>query len=123
MQPVTELIDVERIARQLRLLNNAQSENLAGSWERGESEDHFFWSDSMFILHEIPIAPDNLISLEEAASFIHPSDLERQNREELEETGYADFRFRLGLNDNKIKYIHAIEKKIIENNAVVYQGC
>jgi PAS domain S-box-containing protein len=123
-EPVMELTDVERIARQLRLLNEIQTENLVGSWERAEGEDHFFWSDSMFNLHEIPVTADNHISMEEAASLIHPTDVElvQQKRKELEEFGYAEFTLRIVCPDNKVKYIQAREKKLRENDVAVYRG-
>jgi PAS domain S-box-containing protein len=126
MQPqsVMELLEMERIARQLRLLNDIQSENLVGSWERMGDDDHFFWSDSMFALHDIPVAPGNLISMEEADGFIFPEDTEMvgQKREELKESGYVEFYFRILCPENKIKRIHAREKKIIENDSVLYRG-
>jgi PAS domain S-box-containing protein len=122
--PAMELTEVERIARQLRLLNEVQAENLVGCWEQIAGEDHVLWSASMFTLHEIPPAPDNLITPEVANSLIHPDDLGMvlRKREELAQSGYVEFNFRILAPENKIKYIHARERKLVEEELVIYRG-
>lgn len=122
--PVIEWTEVDRIARQLRLLNEIQTENLVGGWERADGEDNFFWTASMFNLHGILASPGNLISPDDAYSLIHPDDLEilLHKREELVQTGYVEFEVRIIATENKIKHIHAREKKLISHDAVLYQG-
>ena len=112
--PALEVMDAKSIARQLRLLNDIQSENQSGSWERQEGEEQFFWSDSMFALHEIPASADNFISYEDATRLIHEEDrqLVEDKRRELDETGYAEYTLRIQTPDSKIKWILAREKKI-----------
>jgi hypothetical protein len=122
--PDMELIEAERIARQLRLVNDVQIENLVGCWERAEGELNFFWSDSMFALHELPPSPDNTISTDEAAALVHPADIEHvmQARDTLERTGNADFTCRIVTPTGKTKRIHALEKRIEDNGMVGFQG-
>ncbi|MGB8190922.1 MAG: PAS domain-containing protein [Chitinophagaceae bacterium] len=121
---IREWTDSDILTRQLRLINDIQTENLVGSWERGEHEEHIFWSDSMFSLHELPINPGNLIAVQEADSFIYEKDLDlvRQKREELEYANYADFYLRINTPDGKQKRIHARERKVSSGETILYQG-
>lgn len=121
---ITELVDVERIARQLRLLNAIQEENMVGSWEFEPSSNHFFWSDSMFRLHGLPATPDNLITTEEAAGFIHKEDiaLVEEKRKELEKSGYVDYYLRIITGDGHVRRVHAREKKVEQNGSFIMRG-
>lgn len=118
-----ELTVVDRLTRQLRLLNDFQAEIQAGCWELQPGADHVFWSDIMFALHELEVHPENLITIEDAAQFIYEPDrkLVEQKKVELDQLGYVEYYFHI-ITPGKTKRIHAREKKIIVNDQVVYQG-
>lgn len=119
-----ELTDHDRLNRQLRLLNDFQSELQAGCWELQSGADHIFWSDAMFTLHELEVYPENLIAIEEAEQFVHEPDrkLVQEKREELDRFGYVEYYLRINTATQQTKRIYAREKKLLLNEHVVYQG-
>lgn len=119
-----ELMDYDRLNRQLRLLNDFQAELQAGCWELQAGADHIFWSDAMFALHELEINPENLIAVEEAERFIYEPDrkLVQEKREELDRSGYVEYYLRIITATQQTKRIYAREKKLLLNGQVIYQG-
>jgi PAS domain S-box-containing protein len=119
-----EVTDVDRLTRQLRLMNDFQAEIQAGCWELQPGADHIFWSDTMFSLHQIDINPENLIAVEEAEQFIYEPDraLVAQKREELDQFGYAEYYLRINTATQQTRRIYAREKRVVLNGEVLYQG-
>src|SRR5688572_11083490 len=121
---IDELASADREIRQLRLVNLLQTKNLVGCWELEPGCLHYFWTDSLFALHDIDPYPDNHISIEEAAEFIFKEDvtLFHEKRKELEITGYVDYYLRIVTSKGQVGRIHAREYKTELNGSVLMCG-
>lgn len=116
---------INKYSRQVELLNDVQSDHVAGSWEWEPETVHYFWSDSMFLLHGLTPSDDNLISIEVANGMIYPEDSASMHNywEEMRKTGVADTRFRVITTDGKIKSIHAQGKiTLCQKGQRVFRG-
>lgn len=119
-----ELTDEERATRQLRLLNELQVANLTGSWESQTGSEIYFWSDSMFTLHGLEPAPDNLIKTEDAHKFIHRDDIATvlEKRRELGHSSSVEYNLRIVTTEGHIRRIFARESIIHNNGSSIIRG-
>ncbi|HYE54643.1 MAG TPA: PAS domain-containing protein [Chitinophagaceae bacterium] len=116
-------LEVERLSRQLSLLNDTQVQSLSGSWEWEAGADHFFWTDSMFSLYGLPATPDNMVPIAETDQYIHKHDLPevRHQRQLLQETGYTDFYFRIITPAGHPRRLHICGRQTASNKNI-FQG-
>lgn len=119
-----ELTEAGRLALQIQLLNEIQAANMEGSFGYEPESTHFFWTDSMFVLHGLTPSPDNLIEISQANRFIHKEDmgLVLEQRAVVEQFGQADYYFRIVTSEGGIRRIHAREQKIVQNGAGRIRG-
>ncbi|HNW75108.1 MAG TPA: PAS domain S-box protein [Bacteroidales bacterium] len=113
---ITELKKVEKtlienkreLTEQYERLNEAQQIASIGSWEWDLESYQVWWSEQTYRLFEV--SPDFIPDFSMLGRFVHPSDLERYStmfRHSLETNEPLDEDFRLILQGDRIKYLHA----------------
>ncbi len=121
-QPVT---DQTSLSRKLHLLQISQAVTLVGSFEIDLSTQECIWTDALFMLHDLPVANNNTISLDYALHRVRSADQQRVrtflSQEVLEDV--FEFDFQITTPAGVEKFIHArVASLLNEENRPVNRG-
>ncbi|HRO42430.1 MAG TPA: PAS domain-containing protein [Flavipsychrobacter sp.] len=97
---------VAGMSRTIELLEQSQRFARIGSWEWLVEDDKILWTDEMFHLMELDVADDNMISLTDAYKHVHPNDIERVRKLQLQDAQSIEFDYTAVTATGNLLYIH-----------------